>query len=438
MKLQKLNLNYLTLIISYFFLLKLNTSLLISESLSINYFFLNFFKGFKLLNLIEISIISIPVLFIRNKEFNFGILFSYTLYLLLFVPFVILFLDSNSNIIEIFFQHIDLTTSYISIEKKNFILFTFILTINFCILLFFTSNKKMILKKILNFDEKMFRKILLINFLSFFCFMLFIIIKEYNQLYEINYRSKLSGLMGYFFYWNIICFLPILFLIENKKILKYLILLSYIFAFIIFKIKVLILFFGFLFFKDLIYYRIVKSKDLLKTLLSTLSVFLIFSFLINFFSWFVLELKDPIYFQRTFITQPKNLLIYLDFFTNNETTMLSHIGLISKFTQNDLNIYDLLRNFYKGGSPTSNLYAVEGIASFGIFGVFFSTFLLVSLARILSYLINEEEEKYLYLSLFFQSVYMVDSPFFPNLITYGIGITILLALIRFKKKDGNF
>ena len=293
MKLQKLNLNYLTLIISYFFLLKLNTSLLISESLSINYFFLNFFKGFKLLNLIEISIISIPVLFIRNKEFNFGILFSYTLYLLLFVPFVIFFLDPNLNMIKIFFQHIDLNTSYISIEKKNFILFTFILTINFCILLFFTSNKKMILKKILNFDEKMFRKILLINFLSFFCFMLFIIIKEYNQLYEINYRSKLSGLMGYFFYWNIICFLPILFLIENKKILKYLILLSYIFAFIIFKIKVLILFFGFLIFKDLIYYRIVKSKDLLKTLLSTLSVFLIFSFLINFFSWFVLELKDP-------------------------------------------------------------------------------------------------------------------------------------------------
>ena len=438
MKLQKLNLNYLTLIISYFFLLKLNTSLLISESLSINYFFLNFFKGFKLLNLIEISIISIPVLFIRNKEFNFGILFSYTLYLLLFVPFVIFFLDPNLNMIKIFFQHIDLNTSYISIEKKNFILFTFILTINFCILLFFTSNKKMILKKILNFDEKMFRKILLINFLSFFCFMLFIIIKEYNQLYEINYRSKLSGLMGYFFYWNIICFLPILFLIENKKILKYLILLSYIFAFIIFKIKVLILFFGFLIFKDLIYYRIVKSKDLLKTLLSTLSVFLIFSFLINFFSWFVLELKDPIYFQRLFVAQPKNLLIYLDFFTNNETTMLSHIGLTSKFTQNNLNIFDLLRNFYKGGSPTSNLYAVEGIASFGIWGIFFSTFLLVSLAKILTYLIAEEEEKYLYLSIFFQSVYIINTPFFTNLITYGIVIIILLTLIRFKKKNENF
>ena len=50
--------------------------------------------------------------------------------------------------------------------------------------------------------------------------------------------------------------------------------------------------------------------------------------------------------------------------------MLSHIGIINKFTQNNLNIFDLLKNYYKGGSPTSNLYAVEGIASFGIWGIF--------------------------------------------------------------------
>ena len=126
------------------------------------------------------------------------------------------------------------------------------------------------------------------------------------------------------------------------------------------------------------------------------------------------------------------------FFSNNETTKLSHIGIISKFTQNNLNIFDLLRNYYKGGSPTSNLYAVEGIAAFGIWGIFFSTFLLVSLAKILSYLISEEEEKYLYLSIFFQSIYIINTPFFTNLITYGIVMNILLALIRFKKKNENF
>ena len=48
-----------------------------------------------------------------------------------------------------------------------------------------------------------------------------------------------------------------------KKILKYLILLSYILAFVIFKIKILILFL--IYFNNLIYYKIVKSKDLLKT-----------------------------------------------------------------------------------------------------------------------------------------------------------------------------
>ena len=164
MKFQKLNFSYLLLIISYFFLLKLNIflysgevlSLTISKtslkeipsisffSLSINYFFLDFFKNFKLFNFIEIAIILIPILFIRNKEFNFGILFSYILYLFLFVPFLVLFFDPNSNIIEIFFQYIDLNSDYISIEKNKFYLFIFILTINFCILLFFTSNNKKI------------------------------------------------------------------------------------------------------------------------------------------------------------------------------------------------------------------------------------------------------------------------------------------------------
>ena len=71
------------------------------------------------------------------------------------------------------------------------------------------------------------------------------------------------------------------------------------------------------------------------------------------------------------------------------------------------------------------------------FGVFFFTFLLVSLAKILSYLISEEEAVVSYLSIFFQSAYVINTPFFTNLITYGIGITILLALIKFKK-DENF
>ena len=154
MKFLKLNLNYLAFIILYFILLKLNTSLLIGEILFINYnetllissFFLDYFKSFKFFNLVEIMIISIPFLFIRNKEFNFGSLFSYILYLLVFVPFITIFLDSSSNIIEIFFQHINLSSDYISLEKKNYILFIIILTINFCILLYFSSNKRQISK----------------------------------------------------------------------------------------------------------------------------------------------------------------------------------------------------------------------------------------------------------------------------------------------------
>ena len=446
MKFLKLNLNYLAFIILYFILLKLNTSLLIGEILFINYnetllissFFLDYFKSFKFFNLVEIMIISIPFLFIRNKEFNFGSLFSYILYLLVFVPFITIFLDSSSNIIEIFFQHIDLSSDYISLEKKNYILFIIILTINFCILLYFSSNKRQISKEILSFNSKIPHQILLINFFLFLCFLLFFVTSEYNQLYEINYRSKLKGLMGYYFYWNIICFLPVLFLINDKKILKYLILLSYILAFVIFKIKILILFFLILFLNNLIYYKIVKSKDLLKTLLNFIIIILIFSFLINFFSWIIFNLKDPIYFQRAFISQPKNLLIYLDFFSNNEPTMLSHIGIVNKFTQIDYNIYELIGNYFKGGNPTSNLYAVEGIAAFGMWGIFFSTFLMVFLSKVLSFIINEQNEKYLYLSLFFQSFYMVNTPFFTNLLTYGIGITVLLTFIKFKKKNEIF
>lgn len=118
--------------------------------------------------------------------------------------------------------------------------------------------------------------------------------------------------------------------------------------------------------------------------------------------------------------------------------MLSHIGIVNKFTQIDYNIYELIGNYFKGGNPTSNLYAVEGIAAFGMWGIFFSTFLMVFLSKVLSFIINEQNEKYLYLSLFFQSFYMVNTPFFTNLLTYGIGITVLLTFIKFKKKNEIF
>ena len=111
MKFLKLNLNYLAFIILFFILLKLNTSLLIGEILFINYnetllissFFLDYFKSFKFFNLVEIMIISIPFLFIRNKEFNFGSLFSYILYLLVLFH-LLQFFELKFKYNEIFFN----------------------------------------------------------------------------------------------------------------------------------------------------------------------------------------------------------------------------------------------------------------------------------------------------------------------------------------------
>tara|TARA_B100000242_G_C42815292_1_gene379001 strand:- start:16 stop:474 length:459 start_codon:yes stop_codon:yes gene_type:complete len=151
--------------------------------------------------------------------------------------------------------------------------------------------------------------------------------------------------------------------------------------------------------------------------------------------WYFFKIHDPTYFQRIFVSQPKNLLMYLDFFNLNSNTMMTHIGIIGKLTQNDNNIFDLIANFYRGGSPTSNVYAVEGIAAFGVWGIFFSTFLIILLSKMLSLFVCQNTEKYLYLTLIFQAVYMINTPFFTNLFTYGIGITLMFSLIGLKKKS---
>ena len=211
------------------------------------------------------------------------------------------------------------------------------------------------------------------------------------------------------------------------------IILSYVFSFILLKIKILLCFIIFLIFKDFIYNRIVNSKDLLKTFLIILICVLIIIFFINFSLWYFFKIDDPVYFRRIFISQPQNLLVYLDFFSNNSNTMMTHIGIIGKLTQNENNIFDLIRNVYGRGSPTSNVYAVEGIAAFGVWGIFFSTFLIILLSKIISLFVCENNKKYLYLTLIFQAIYMVNTPFFTNLLTYGIGITLIFSLIRLKK-----
>ena len=144
-------------------------------------------------------------------------------------------------------------------------------------------------------------KILLINFFIFFCILLFFISKEFNQLHLINYRSSLKGLLGYYFYWNVICLIPIFFLIQKNKLYHYMIILSYVFSFILLKIKILLCFIIFLIFKDFIYNRIVNSKDLLKTFLIILICDLIIIFFINFSLWYFFKIDDPVYFRRIFI-----------------------------------------------------------------------------------------------------------------------------------------
>ncbi len=433
MKLQKLNLDYILLSLIYFFLIKLNIDHFVFKFYSTNYSFIDFIKKFNFFSFLELIIISIPFFFIKNKSFNFGYLFSAFFYLFLFVPFVCLFFDPSSNLIKIFFPHIDFKSNFISIENKVFYFFFFIFIINISILFSFLTTTTFPVKKTFNFNENSMEKILLINFFIFFCILLFFISKEFNQLHLINYRSSLKGLLGYYFYWNVICFIPIFFLIQKNKLYHYMIILSYVFSFILLKIKILLCFIIFLIFKDFIYNRIVNSKDLLKTFLIILICVLIIIFFINFSLWCFFKIDDPVYFRRIFISQPQNLLVYLDFFSNNSNTMMTHIGIIGKLTQNENNIFDLIRNVYGGGSPTSNVYAVEGIAAFGVWGIFFSTFLIILLSKIISLFVCENNKKYLYLTLIFQAIYMVNTPFFTNLLTYGIGITLIFSLIRLKK-----
>ena len=121
------------------------------------------------------------------------------------------------------------------------------------------------------------------------------------------------------------------------------IILSYVFSFILLKIKILLCFIIFLIFKDLIYNRIVNSKDLLKTFFIILICVLIIIFFINFSLWYFLKLMTQYTSERIFIFTTSKFISLFRLFSNNSNTMMTHIGIIGKLTQNENNIFDLIR-----------------------------------------------------------------------------------------------
>ena len=75
---------------------------------------------------------------------------------------------------------------------------------------------------------------------------------------------------------------------------------------------------------------------------------------------------------------------------------------------------------------------MDGIASFGLKGLFFISILLAILFKLVDLSINLENSEFRLIYLF-QIIGFLSFPLSTHLLTYGLGITIFLGMIKIKR-----
>jgi len=81
---------------------------------------------------------------------------------------------------------------------------------------------------------------------------------------------------------------------------------------------------------------------------------------------------------RTFSVQAQNLYKYLDFFSKNDLTYMTHIGFLSAWYPYQYELPSLINFAYGGGNLNSHFWSTEGIAAFGMLGIILSTLIVIS------------------------------------------------------------
>lgn len=392
-----------------------------------------FITKFYKLELLVFLFLLIPGVVLLRSKFSFTNLTVLLFYIFFFSPFILLFFIQDTNFYRSF------TLKQISINQKEIYLLTFVMYLNLIFLIFLSKLKFNYKFKHILLDSKKTKLTCLIIILFF---IILLINKIYNFEEKINldlnfffeiesliYRNFLSGFFGYFYYFLIFVLLPLFFLLEKKKFDLFIITFFYLLFFIIFKTKInLIIIFSILI-QNLYFYYFKKIQ--LNFFLYIL-YFLIFSLIGSILLDFKYNFFTTLYFERFFLSQTKNLLLFYDFFKFNEPIYLSHIRFFDYSYPFEKNLYDLIRDLYGGGSATSNTYIMDGFASFGIIGLFFPSILIIIITKFIDNLIDFQNTDFFVIYLF-QIFGFISFPLSTHFLTYGLGATILLSMIKFKK-----
>ena len=131
-----------------------------------------------------------------------------------------------------------------------------------------------------------------------------------------------------------------------------------------------------------------------------------------------------------------------DYLNINGPIYLSHINILNKslllpvdttnpIIQYEGNFFDLLRGIYGGGSAVSNSYIMDGLASFGLKGLFFISILLTVLFKLIDTIIKFKKNDFQLIYLY-QIIGFLSFPLSTHLLTYGLAASIFLGMIRLK------
>ena len=132
------------------------------------------------------------------------------------------------------------------------------------------------------------------------------------------------------------------------------------------------------------------------------------------------------------VIKAKNLFLTYDFVQNHNYIYLTNNKLFSSYYPYEYDFYNLIRNIYGGGTAVSNSFIIEGFASFGIFGLFLVSTVLIILFKIIDSA-NDFSEIKLNLLYIFQAICFLSYPISTHLTTYGLLPFILISLFKLKK-----
>lgn len=186
----------------------------------------------------------------------------------------------------------------------------------------------------------------------------------------------------------------------------------------------------------------VMKRDRKISFFQLLSISIVVFSLISYFTKDSLFILGSIFLMRT-LSMPGSLFAeYAIFFSNNEYTYYSHIGIVNSITQTypygNESIGQVI-GWAAYGDPTNanaNFWATDGIASAGLLGVIIITIVLFFFFLLLNKYISVEKSKLNVLAFSGSAFTLLNASFFTTLLSGGmLGVFLFLLFFDFEKED---